>query len=157
MSYAARMEFGLFEGEEDESDAFLSLRTVIHCCYCLYCCDVEYLLSKYGDSAPDLYDAGVYYQTPKSECGGDVWQDIRTLLERKYGDCKDLACYLAAQRTVRQGIHCVPYVKRKWFENGFALYHVVVKHPDGCRCGDCDDKNIEDPSALLGMPLGDGA
>lgn len=160
MAYAARYEFGLFDGEDDETDAFLSLRTVMHGCTFLYACNVEYFLSKFGQDrtkVPNLYDTPVYYKTPENACGGDVWQSAKTLLERGYGDCKDLACYLAAQRTVRDGIHAVPKVKRKWFSGGFALYHIVVQHTIGCECGYCDENNEEDPSIVLGMPVEAGA
>lgn len=159
MPYAACLDFvGLFDTPDDETDAFLSLRTVCHMCECLYKCDVEFLLSKLGQDVPDIYEAGVYYDTPFIPgFKGDVWQNIPRVRERGLGDCKDLACWLAAQRTVREGLHCTPYVKRKWFVDGFALYHVVVKHPDGCRCGRCDEKNLEDPSVPLGMPVEEGA
>lgn len=159
MPYAACMDFnGLFDGADDETDAFLSLRTVIHLCECLYKCNVEFLLSKLGEDVPNLYDTGVFYKTPSIRgFDGDVWQNIPRTRARGSGDCKDLACWLAAERTVRQGLHCVPFVKRRWYHDGFALYHVVVRHPDNCVCGECDGDKIEDPSALLGMPLGDGA
>ncbi len=161
MPYAARYEFdGLFDGDDDETDAFLSLRIVMHGCTFLYACNVEYLLSKFGqdrNKSPNLYDTAIFYQTPENPCGGDVWQNIPTILKRGFGDCKDLACYLAAQRTVRDGILCRPMVKRKFFNDGFALYHIIVKHEDRCRCGYCDANYEEDPSIVLGMPSGDGA
>lgn len=158
MGYAARFEFGLFNGPEDPRDAALSMRAIEHGCRMLYSCNVDYC-SAYGrERVPPLYSttvvAGVarpiiVYQTPENACGGDVWQDIPTLIERQYGDCKDLACYLAAYRTVFDRIPSVPRVRRRWMQNGFALYHVVVEN--------LTDHTIEDPSLFLGMPAAMGA
>lgn len=144
--YAARFEFDLFNGPEDKTDAFLSIRAIIHGCDFLYRCDVDYLIA-YGKKVPGFYESGIRYETPENACGGDVWQDIPTLLRRGFGDCKDLACFRAAELTVKEGIYAKPIVRRKWMQNGFALYHVVVMYPDG---------RIEDPSAALGMPVDSG-
>lgn len=141
--YAGRFEFGIFNGPHDERDAALSMRAIVHSCDFLFRCDVDYLLAYPNGQVPRLYESGVFYQTPESPCGGDVWQDIPTLLKRGFGDCKDLACYLAAERCVFDRIYCKPIVRRRWISDDFALYHVVVMYPDG---------SIEDPSEVLGMP-----
>lgn len=145
--YAARYEFGLFNGPEDSRDAALSMRAVIHGCDMLYRCDVDYLLA-YPQRVPRFYDCGLRYKTPEDPCGADVWQDIPILLGRGYGDCKDLACFLAADLTVRERILAKPMVRRKWLGKGFGLYHVVVLMPDG---------TIRDPSIDLGMSPNAGA
>ena len=64
------------------------------------------------------------------------------MLGRGFGDCKDLACFRAAELVVKEGIDARPFVKRRFYPNGFALYHVVVIKPDGSE---------EDPSLALGM------
>jgi len=151
--YAARYEFALFNGPSDPRDAKLSFRVIEHGCDFLYKCNVDYCVA-YGPSrVPYLYSTKIVrgiprpiiiYRTPENACGGDVWQDIPTLIERGYGDCKDLACYLAAYRTVFDRIPCRPRVRRRWLNGGFALYHVVVEN--------MTNGEIEDPSLLLGMP-----
>lgn len=156
--YAARFEFGLFNGPDDPRDAALSFRAVEHGCTMLYRCNVDYCNAYGRQRVPDLYSTVttvigrqplIRYQTPEDACGGDVWQDIPTLLARRYGDCKDLACYLAAYRTVFDLIPSVPRVRRRWMQDGFALYHVVVEN--------LVDGIIEDPSMHLGMPPALGA
>lgn len=147
MSYAARFEFGLFNGPADPADAFLSFQAVVYACDLLYRHNINLLIA-YPKKIPRLYESGIFYKTPENACGGDVWQDILVMLPqppfngRGFGDCKDLACYRAAELTVRDGIRAVPIVKRKWLERGFGLYHVLVGFPDG---------TTEDPSILLGM------
>lgn len=160
--YAGRFEFGMFNGPHDPRDAALSMRIIQHGCNFLYKVDEEYCLA-YGRSAvPYLYSTRrdqygrqtplVIYKTPESACGGDVWRDIPMLVGRSdiglvgthAGDCKDLACYLAAYRTVFEKIPSRPVVRRRWFDNGFALYHVIVQN--------LIDGSFEDPSLMLGMP-----
>jgi len=147
MSYAARFEFGLFNGPRDPRDAALSMRAVVHGCDFLLRCNVDYLLA-YGREVPRFYNCGLRYQTLREACGGDVWQDIPTLIQRKVGDCKDLACFRAADLIVRERINAKPIVRRRWLDRGFGLYHVVVLLPDG---------TVEDPSLLLGMTPGTAA
>lgn len=144
--YAARFEFGLFNGRNDQRDAFISLQAVILGCEFLYRV-AEFELITYGQSViPPLYQTGVFYKSPDDSCG-DVWQDPLQVVDRGYGDCKSLACYRAAELTVYHKKPARPFVRRKWLDRGFALYHVVVVMSDG---------SFEDPSALLGMPVGSG-
>lgn len=167
--YAGRFELGCFGNADEKRESVLSIRAIAHMCTALYKIDCEYLSANPAGHV-DLYDSGVFYQTPESECGGDVWQDILTLYtckavvavsdgtepcldpfcghNQKFGDCKDLACARAAELTVKYNIRAVPIVRRRWLSLEFALYHVVVQYPDG---------TIEDPSALLGMPAANGA
>lgn len=144
--YDARFEFGLFNGQADQRDAFISLRAVMHGCEMLYRVNVDEMMAYGPAEIPPLYQTGVYYRSPNTKCG-DVWQDARRVLERGYADCKSLAAYRAAELTVYHRIPAKPFVRRRWLEDGFALYHVVVVLFDG---------SFEDPSALLGMPEGDG-
>lgn len=144
--YAARFEFGLFNGHNDQRDAFISLRAVMHGCEMLYRVAEDEMLAYDVDVLPLLYQSGVYYQSPDDRCG-DVWLDPRKVIERGYGDCKSLACYRAAELTVRFRRPARPFVRRKWLDRGFALYHVVVVFADG---------SFEDPSLILGMPSSDG-
>lgn len=144
--YRATFEFGIYNGSQSQKDASLSMRATMYGCDFLYRCDMDFLLA-YGDQVPRFYDAGLRYKTPNDPCGGDVWQDIPTLLGRKFGDCKDLACFRAAELVVKDKIQARPYVKRKFFADGFALYHVVVLLPNG---------EFEDPSIALGMPVSQG-
>lgn len=153
--YAGRFEFALFNGPDDPRDAALSFRVIEHGCAFLFKCNVDYCLAYGRERVPYLYSTRivngrqvpfVVYKTPESPCGGDVWQDIPTLRQRGFGDCKDLACYLAAYRTVFDKVPSKPIVRRRWLDNGFALLHVVVLNQV--------DGTIEDPSLLLGMPVG---
>jgi hypothetical protein len=145
--YAARFEFGLFNGHDDRRDAYISLRAVEHGCAMLYDVNVDEMLA-YGQSTiPPLYQTRVYYRSPDDRCG-DVWQDALSVLDRGYGDCKSLACYRAAELTVFHKRPARPFVRRRWLEHGFALYQVVVAFSDG---------SFEDPSELLGMPSASGA
>jgi hypothetical protein len=139
--YRATFEFGIYNGDADGKDAALSMRATEHGCDFLFRCDVDYLLA-YGNAVPRFYDAGLRYKSPEDACGGDIWQDIPTLLGRRYGDCKDLSCFRAADLVVRQKVDARPIVKRRFYPSGFALYHVVVLLPNG---------DIEDPSKILGM------
>jgi len=89
---------------------------------------------------PKLYDSGVIYVTEPE--GQDEWQDIPTTLAKRSGDCEDLASYRVAELRM-QGVKAMPYVTGAKKANGFTLFHIRVRYPDG---------RIEDPSALLGMP-----
>lgn len=63
-------------------------------------------------------------------------------------NCEDLACWRAAELTVRGGVKATPTFRFKPRANGSMLYHIVVLLPDG---------SIEDPSKKLGMGRGQGA
>ncbi len=143
--YAARFEFGIFGRQGDAVDEALSFRAIVLGCDYLFNVNCDYLEAY--RNVPWLYQSGIYYESPALDCG-DVWSDIPMLIARRYGDCKSLACMLAAQLWVYAGISATPFVRRKWLDDGTSLYHVVVRMPDGA---------IEDPSWKLGMPLSQAA
>lgn len=88
---------------------------------------------------PHPYESGVYYQ--RETKGLEHWLGVEALLARGFGDCEDLAAYLAAWLRARRGVAArvglVEYRKgsRRW-------YHAIVRLPDG---------SVLDPSAELGM------
>lgn len=140
--YAGRLETSLFGTCNDSVDGVLSFREVERWARHLYELNCD-LMVAYGNEIPLLYEAGVVYKTIENACGGDIFQDCRVLNERKAGDCGTLACYLAAERTVKFGVLTKPYVRRKWPNCDFALYHVLCRN---MLTGDFDD-----PSVVLGM------
>lgn len=88
---------------------------------------------------PGIYKAGVRY---RQESNAEAWLDIPHIMELGWGDCEDLAAWRTAELRM-QGVKAKCYLQ--WFhqpEQGFTLYHVQVKLPDG---------SIEDPSKKLGM------
>lgn len=90
---------------------------------------------------PPLYEAGIVYEAEPP--GQEVWQDVPTLIERRKGDCEDLACYRAAELRAA-GINVRPYIKWRKEGDGY-VYHAVLMWPDG---------RVEDPSLALGMADG---
>lgn len=109
-----------------------------------------------GKPLPRLYESGVYYE--EEPPGQEDWLDIHSLYRAGKGDCEDLACALAAERRVYDGIMATPIIKQKFIpstklisagypqkeipQDGIFLVHVLSMLPDG---------TIEDPSAVLGM------
>ena len=88
---------------------------------------------------PWLYESGVRYE--EEPLGRDEWQDIPETLERREGDCEDLASWRLAELRVRSFEDARPFVKRTVF-GPRTVYHVAVRRSDG---------RIEDPSRVLGM------
>lgn len=86
------------------------------------------------------YEAGVEYR--REPPGNEQFKDVVAVLHDGYGDCEDLACAVAAWRTVRTGELCSPTIT--WQPRGPNrwLYHITVLRADGSR---------EDPSRQLGM------
>lgn len=89
---------------------------------------------------PGVYDAGVEYR--REPPGNEQFKDVVAVLRDKHGDCEDLACAVAAWRTIRTGELCSPTVTWKPLGPGRWLYHITVMRADGTR---------EDPSRQLGM------
>lgn len=85
---------------------------------------------------PDLYVSGVYYARTT------VWEPVRDLYARTWGDCKSLSGAMVAQLQLK-GVRCEPVFR--WVErpNGNTDYHILVQMPGG---------KFEDPSKVLGMP-----
>lgn len=103
----------------------------------LYQMDVDYL--KDNPDTPGIYNAGVHYR--KEPVPLEAWKTIPIVLQDGYGDCEDLACWRAAELSVRHGIQARPVWYKKT-KGRFNLYHIIVKCPDGKK---------EDPSRRLGM------
>ena len=89
---------------------------------------------------PDIRQTRMHYQ--EEPLGQEDWKDIPTCLQDGIADCEDLACWRAAELTVRHGIQARPFFSYKVRPNGSYLYHIKVKYPDGTE---------EDPSRKLGM------
>lgn len=96
---------------------------------------------------PRLYQSGVRYRSPEDQCGGcdedDPWADALASLAAGYVDCEDAACWLAAERIVRDGIEA-HVTARITYDAGSQRQriHVTVKSAAG----------DEDPALVLGMP-----
>lgn len=102
---------------------------------------------------PPLFQSGVVYK--EEPPGREDWDDAVTVSQRGWGDCEDLAAYLAAELR-ENGVHAECVIKYKFIpssqlrssgfrartKNGLYLVHVMVRLPDG---------RIIDPSKLLGM------
>jgi hypothetical protein len=94
---------------------------------------------------PLLYASGVRYKTVHGpdRCRSDMpescerFLSARQLLLERFGDCKDLSCYLAAERNLHGDTHARAFAVRTKIG-----WHVKVRHGDG---------SIEDPSVRLGM------
>ena len=105
--------------------------------------NVAYLLD--NPRTPTLYESGVRYLSEPD--GVDEWQDIPDTLERRTGDCEDLACYRVADLRVRGGeptatreisVDLLPNRSGQMV----VTYHIMVRRASGA---------IEDPSRILGM------
>jgi hypothetical protein len=99
--------------------------------------NVSWLREQSG--APWLYESGVRYE--EEPPGRDEWQDIPETIQRREGDCEDLACWRLAELRVRSLEDAKPFVKCTVY-GPRTVYHVAVRRSDG---------RIEDPSRVLGM------
>lgn len=122
--------FGSGEAERTERTIRVLLRALV-------AVDLLYLLRH--PETPQLYDSGVVYQ--EEPPGAEDWQDVPTCLRFGWGDCEDLACWLAAEYQIK-GVNAEPFASSTALEGGVTLYHIRVRLPDG---------RIEDPSRILGM------
>jgi hypothetical protein len=103
-----------------------------------------FFLARYPHT-PNLYESGVRYEQEPD--GRDDWQDIPDTLQRRNGDCEDLASWRMAE------------LRARWRDRGsrfhitvedipnragqlVTTYHIAIRLPDG---------RIEDPSRILGM------
>lgn len=133
-----------FVPNEDFEHGLVVLRTLLNALYTINCD-----LWERHPEWPGLLDSGVYYKRePK---GVEEWQDVAETLRRGYGDCEDLACMLAAEITVRNGIEARPDFTLREIrqQNGdlTKMFHIFVRLPGGRRI---------DPSKMLGMGRNDG-
>lgn len=78
--------------------------------------------------------------------GAEIFQDILTLFEAGKGDCDRLVVARLAELW-NAGLMASPYLIPYPNESGGKTYHAVIDHADG---------SIEDPSAILGMPVPPG-
>lgn len=110
-------------------------------CEALVRIDQLYLMTH--PETPALYSSGVRYQNEPQGQAFEEFAPIPTLLERKWGDCDDLAPWRAAELRVRHGEKAKIRVQWKRIGPGKEkLFHIVVRRADG---------SIEDPSRILGM------
>jgi len=104
--------------------------------------NVAYLLTH--PQTPALYKAGVRY-VPEPD-GVDEWQDIPDTIERRSGDCEDLACWRVAELRVSGEVGTTRHISVADLPDNsgrlVTTYHISVRRQDG---------RIEDPSRLLGM------
>jgi hypothetical protein len=97
--------------------------------------NVSYLRANPG--SPSIYASGVVY---REEGSPEIWRDIPTVTAHGWGDCDDLACWLAAELRVRHQRRAVVSLQRQTTPG---LWHAVVR--------DIDTGATLDPSRKLGM------
>ena len=113
---------------------------------CIQLLDEQFLLSH--PKFPRIYESGVHYQREPAHHeyksnrieSEERWLTIPECYAQGWGDCDDLAPWLAAERRVRDKDADARAVIRKVATH---KWHVVVARGDG---------SIEDPSKVLGMP-----
>jgi len=141
VSYQAIFELGTFNGQ---ADVALSDAAVEDLCEILTRSDVRiYQRNPNIPSLYGLYRAGqLRYFRPSNiatpvgpEPAPDRWRDVLTLIDNKFGDCKDLSCARVAELIVRHGINAKTFLLKGWGpdEDGRMtkrLYHVVVDYLD---------------------------
>jgi hypothetical protein len=94
---------------------------------------------------PPLYQAGVRYR--KQRVNQDRWFDIPRIRRMGCGSCEDLAPWLTAELQLRgEPAGLVVTMTSLEVSPGkpFTLYHVLTERANG---------QLEDPSAVLGMPV----
>jgi len=134
--YAVTFVSGSFGTEREREHANEVLQIMLDALYKVNCS----YLRRFPETA-SLYASGVRYR--KEAPGKEEWQDIPTVLKQGFGDCEDLACFRAAELTVREGVPAVPSLKwQRIPSKNMVLYHILVERADG---------SIEDPSKQLGM------
>ena len=98
--------------------------------------------------------SGIRYQ--EEPPGREDWDDAPTVAARGWGDCEDLAAYLAAELRETHGVAAECVIKYRYItasevrnqnypiapKDGIFLIHVLVRLPDG---------RVVDPSKWLGM------
>ena len=135
--YAPSFRLKCFETISDPN----KFRVMHHLLEALIGANLAYLVDH--PNTPPLYKAGVVYLAEPD--GVDEWQDIPDTLDRRSGDCEDLACYRVAELRL-WGVAAKPFVSVQILPDSrgkpVTTYHITVRHPDG---------QIEDPSRILGM------
>lgn len=122
----------LFRSEAERVRSERALRVFLHG---LAAVNLDYL--REYPATPKLYQSGVRYQ---AEWDTEEWQDIPTTIERRYGDCEDLASWRIAE-LLAHGVKAGPFIRFRR-DGNWLRYHVMVRHDSG---------RLEDPSRVLGM------
>jgi hypothetical protein len=142
--YQANVTLGLFRGGRDAAEKLRdeqlsgeAMRLLLDCLL-----QIAILELRAFPNIPPVYKSGVKYRVRRSPCGEDAWRDPLSCLEERIADCKDLACWRAAELIVRLGIMAKPVFIRQERPGDGPLYHILVEMPDG---------SYEDPSIILGM------
>jgi hypothetical protein len=129
----------VFNGRPSDIDNSFVLRSLLDCLTQINQAFLE------RHRVPLLYQSGVFYKRTK------VWEAIPALYRRGYGDCKSLACALAAEY-LSKGIEAQAVFR--WIKNGRGPegggrdYHILVYVP---KKNGYENKLFEDPSKKLGM------
>jgi hypothetical protein len=92
---------------------------------------------------PPLYESGVRYQCQGEQ---DDWKDLVRCLDTGTGSCNSLVAWRVAE-LLENGMEAGPYIHTEVLmtpDGPFDQFHVV------CWVGERDQ--LEDPSAVLGMP-----
>ena len=162
MGYRVTFVTDLFQGPHELALSHKVLQLMLDCLYEINCAWL-----KDHPEAPGIYDGGIVEKNPgryvsdvarshtgmkrsqlttlhyeEEPLGQEDWKDIPTIIKDGFADCEDLACWRAAELTVRYGVPARPTFTWKVRPNGAYLYHIKVLYPDG---------TIEDPSKMLGM------
>lgn len=101
------------------------------------------LWSAQGAAIPPLYRSGVRYEREPWQGRVEEFATIPIVLERKWGDCDDLAAWRAAELAARarEAARAI-VIEAPGSKRSGRRYHCVVKRGNGY---------IEDPSFHLGM------
>lgn len=137
--YRANLTLGLFRGNGDEGVSAIAMRALLDCLLAIDCAEIVA-----NPGLPEVYASGVKYRVRHSQCGEDMWRDILACVEEGIADCKDLACWRAADLIVRHGIRAYPIFIRQERPDGGQLFHILVWRED-------QPDHPEDPSLKLGM------
>jgi hypothetical protein len=123
-----------FKGEEVQQLSEAHLKVLLDALF-----NINRLWLKKYPKTTRLYSSGVVYRP--EPVGRENWQDIPSVIRQGYGDCEDLACWRAAELVETEGVAARP-IYRWRRERGIAIYHIIVRLPDG---------SIDDPSRRLGI------
>lgn len=129
----------------DQEDFKRSRDALLHVLEALTRMDEDYLRA--FPATPQLYATGVVYR----RVGPKEWFDVPTTIAEGWGDCKDFACYRAAELRNAGESQARPWLKHVMepTEDGKTRYsfHVVVARRAQGRVW------LEDPSRVLGMGI----
>jgi hypothetical protein len=141
---------GAFHGVEDVN---ATRRVLQHFLDALVKTNIDYLRTH--PETPRLYESGVVYKREPRivdpytglERTRELWQDLPFTLATGQGDCEDLGCWLAAERTVFDRTPSRAFAKPRVMVDPntgerFLLWHIRTL---------VGGRKVEDPSARLGM------